>query len=263
MRMADRRRHTGTVAVLAVAALVCVACTRSTPTKPQATSATRAGGTIVVLADGEPSGFNIRSVKSATIAGNMVMSMVWPSVWRTLPDSSFALNTDLMASADVISTEPQTVVYKINPRAAWADGVPIDVDDFIYNWQMSRPGAVDVDGSPIQSGASQGSLDPIASVTGSDGGKTVTVVFKANYRPWRALFSTLMPAHIARSVGWNTGFDRFDPNVVISGGPFRIASYNPGSDLTLVPNEHITGPTGPGSTGSFCATAASPPLPPP
>ena len=45
------------------------------------------------------------------------------------------MDPDLLVSADVTSTSPQTVVYKIKPDAVWNDGTPVTADDFIYNWQ--------------------------------------------------------------------------------------------------------------------------------
>jgi len=82
--------------------------------------------------------------------------------------------------------------------------------------------------------------DVIASLVGSDGGKTVTVVLKAPFADWQALFlSPLVAAHQAKKAGWNAGFDNGE--TVLSAGPFRIASHNRGKDLTLVRNERFRG----------------------
>ena len=202
------------------------------------------GGTITVVGAYDPNGFNIKIPTRQTEASLHVMAGVWRGVWRVEPGPRFTLNTDLMVSAELTSSDPQTVVYKINPQAVWSDGVPVTADDFIYNWEASRPGATDIDGSPLQSVAAPGGGDPIASVTGSDGGKTVTVVYKERSVQWKGglLFNALVPAHVAKRVGWNTGFDRFDPAVQVSNGPFRIGSHNPGRDLTVVRNERYWGP---------------------
>ena len=55
-------------------------------------------------------------------------------------------------------------------------------------------------------------------------GRTVTVTFKPSFADWRSLFTNIVPAHIARTVGWNTGFT--GPAQVISGSWFKIQSYN-------------------------------------
>ena len=202
--------------------------------------AVQKGGTVTVVGAYDPTTLNSKNLKST---GGGIMAAVWRGVWRTRPDFQFELNSELVTSAEMVSTDPQTIVYKIHPQAVWSDGVPVDADDFIYNWETTRPGATDIDGSRIQSNVGTGSPDPIASVAGSDGGKTVTVVWKAHNVEWKsgAMFNQLVPAHIARRVGFNSGFDRFDPAVQVSITPFRLASYNPGKDATLVRNERYWG----------------------
>ena len=198
----------------------------------------RKGGTITVVGANDPATLNPKKV-----AGGTLMSAVWRGVWRLRPDFRFELNTDLVTSAEITVADPQTVVYKLHPKAVWSDGEPVDADDFIYNWETTRPGATDIDGSPIQSIVGTMGVDPIASVTGSDGGKTVTVVWKQRNAQWKSglMFNQLMPAHIGRRVGFNSGFDRFDPAIQVSNSPFRIASYVPGGDATLVRNERYWG----------------------
>ncbi len=89
---------------------------------------------------------------------------------------------------EVTNANPQTIVYKLRPEAVWSDGVPVSADDFVYAFEMQRPGLTDIDGSPISVVAPN--EDVIASVTGSDGGKTVTVVLKQPFGDWQALFLT-------------------------------------------------------------------------
>ena len=202
------------------------ACSSST-SRPASPAATQKGGTVTGVGFEEPISFNVRipDKQSSNLA---VMKSVWRGVWTVTPDFDFALNTDLITSAEMTSADPQTIVYKINPQAVWSDGVPVDADDFIYNWEIARPGAKDIDGSPSQSVVLPGGPDPIASVTGSDGGKTVTVVYKQPNVQWKVLFNYLVPAHIARRVGFNTGFDRFDPNVEVSQRPLQDRQLQPG-----------------------------------
>ena len=84
--------------------------------------------------------------------------------------------------------------------------------------------------------------DDIASVVGSNGGKTVTVVFQSPYGDWESLFDSLLPAHVAERVGWNDGFSRFDPSALVSGGPWAVAAWTPGQSMTLVHNPRWWGP---------------------
>ena len=43
------------------------------------------------------------------------------------------------------------------------------------------------------------------------------------------MFDHMVPAHIARKVGWNTGFDTFNPAVDLSAGPLLLTSVSDGT----------------------------------
>ena len=136
---------------------------------------------------------------------------------------------------EVTSTSPLTIQYVINPKAVWSDGVPVTADDFIYAWQSQRGDGVDVDGQPDQVASTLGYRD-VASVTASHDGKTVTVVFATPFTDWRVMFDHMVPAHIARRVGWNHGFDTFNPAVDLSAGPLMLQSVSPDGRAVLVRN---------------------------
>ena len=102
------------------------------------------------------------------------------------------VNTDLLESVEATSTTPLTIQYVINPKAVWSDGVPVSADDFIYAWQSQRGDGTDVDGQPDQVASTLGYRD-VASVTGSNGGRTVTVVFARPFADWRVLFDHMVP----------------------------------------------------------------------
>lgn len=236
------------VLVTSVAAACAEGDSETTPTTAATSSAQatttpspplRSGGEVVYAADAEPSTFNVRTRRGGANPVPDIMEMVWPSVWTVTPSYDLELNTDLVQSAEVTSRDPHTIVYRIHPDAAWSDGTPITAADFEHTWMAQQPEATDVDGSPMDAVDLEGG---ITSVEGSDEGKTVTVVLEEPNAEWRGLFSApLVPAHVAQAVGWNTGFDQFDPEVVISGGPFRISGHNPGRDLTLERNDAYWG----------------------
>ena len=130
-----------------------------------------------------------------------ILDQVWPSVYIIQPNLSLALDTNVVTSATVTKTNPQTVVYQINPKATWSDGTPISAQDFIYNWQAQsgNPKYKDVGGKAFLPASTAG-YSSIKSVTGSNNGKTVTVVFSTPFGDWKALFGAgtpMIPAHIA------------------------------------------------------------------
>jgi len=193
---------------------------------------TQNGGTVTVAVDQLPPTLNDHTVAGDTPVGRMLGSAIWAQVFRVDPGLTPALDTNVVDSAEVISLSPQTVVYQIDPRAVWSDGVPISANDFTYAWQSQKGGATDLDGTPDSVASTLGYRD-IASLTGSNDGRTVTVVFKTPFADWPSLFDDLLPAHIAEQVGWNHGFDSFATGVFVSGGPWEVLAWQPGTEIVF------------------------------
>ena len=246
-------RLTGSRAGTALLAIACVtgmaACSSSgtgspTPTSTS-TASVKSGGTITYALDQDVAGFNVLNVTDNAFVLGQMIDQVWPSVYNILPNLSLALDTNVVTSATVTSQNPQTIVYQINPKATWSDGVPISAQDFIYNWQSQsgNPAYKDVGGKAFLPASTAG-YNLIKSVTSSNNGKTATVVFAKPFGDWKSLFGAgtpIIPAHIASRVGFNTGFQNFGPAVRVSGGPYEIQSYTQGEDLVEVPNPHYWG----------------------
>jgi peptide/nickel transport system substrate-binding protein len=200
------------------------------------------GGSLSFALDHQPPSFNLNTRKGHDPEAQLVMDRVWPQVFLIDSQGVAQLDTNFVKSAELDRLAPQTIVYQIDDKATWSDGVPITADDFIYNWQAQSgdPTLTDVGGQHFDAYSTAG-YSQIASVTGSNHGKTVTVVFKTPYGDWKSLFNNLIPAHIARTVGWNAGFDAFGP-AVISGGPYVVQSDTPGQQIVLARNIRYWGP---------------------
>jgi peptide/nickel transport system substrate-binding protein len=198
------------------------------------------GGTATVALPAIPTTLNDHTVAGDTEATRLVASAVWVQVFQIGPKLVPQLDTSVIQSAEVVSVDPQIVVYQIAPVARWSDGVPVSAADFQYAWQSQRGGATDVDGQPDSVASTLGYRD-IQSVTASNGGRTVTVTFRTPYADWESLFDDLLPAHIAEQVGWNNGFDHFDPRVLVSAGPWVIKQWIPGQEVVLARNPRWSG----------------------
>ena len=245
--MSAHRTARRVLPVLLVSTLAAAGCSSGSSTsspKPGAGAPAKAanvkdGGTLTFGADQEPSGFNNNTSKDNSTAAGDVDEGLLPSVFKTHPDFTPQLDKDLMVSAELTKPEPETIVYKIKPGAKWSDGVPVDAKDFIFNYkaQNGTDKKFDV--------ASTTGYEDVASVTGSDTDKTVTVVFKKKFAEWKSLFSNLIPAHIVQKdpkgieEGWNNGFNKMMP---VSAGPFKFQAYKPTESLTLVRNDAYFGP---------------------
>jgi len=190
----------------------------------------------------------------ANIVGTI---QILPSPYYTdLVDGKLVVKVDgdLMDSIKVTSTSPEVIVWKINPKAVWSDGAPVDCHDFYLRWLASASKAKD------SAGASLWDTDPtgyenISKVECSDNNKTVTTTFSTPFADYRALYSTggsdnLMPAHVLeQKTGiaditkvtdddkaavkkaanfWTKGWLKFDKDVDLSAGPYVITQ----SDLT-------------------------------
>src|SRR5580698_7665881 len=136
-----------------------------------ATKASSSGGTATMALDENLAGFNINTSAASEFVLQEIMNMVWPQAFIVNNKLQPVLNNQLLQSASVTSTgsEPQTVVYKINPKAVWSDGTPITADDFIYNWQAQSGNSAytDVGGQPYDTASTSG-YNQIQSVVGSN-----------------------------------------------------------------------------------------------
>jgi peptide/nickel transport system substrate-binding protein len=200
------------------------------------------GGSVTVDIGRPWDGLNPNTPAGADSSTPTLLASVLPSAYTMTPKLDEALNGDLLNSVEVTSTDPLTIQYQLNPAAVWSDGVPVSADDFIYAWQSQRGDGVDIDKSPTMVASTLGYRD-VASVTGSNGGKTVTVLFTRPFTDWRLLFDGMVPAHIARKVGWNHGFDVFNPEVDLSAGPFVVQAETPFGNAVLVRNPKWWGAT--------------------
>jgi peptide/nickel transport system substrate-binding protein len=178
---------------------------------------------VTVGIDQAPTGCNPNTATGDTFADQLILSAVLPSAFTVDNQGMAQYDPALIVSAELHSTNPQTVVYTINPKAVWSDGTPITAADFIYAWQHQRavpPGQVGGDADV----SSTAGYQDISTMTPANHGRTLTVVFSTPYADWQSLFGDLLPAHVLQGVGWSPGCTDLDPAIDLSGGPFEIAS---------------------------------------
>lgn len=199
-------------------------------------------GQLVYGAPFLPTNFNPNTPAGNNYVTREVMARVWPSAFYLNSQYRPVLDSTFLDSAELVSTAPQTIVYQINPHAIWSDGVPISATDFIYNWraQEGNSARVDVGGAPFLVNSNLG-YSSIKSITGSNNGKTVTVIFRRAFSEWESLFSPLVPAHIGERVGWNSGFVSGSSALEVSGGPYQLASFVSGKEISLIRNPNYWG----------------------
>ncbi|HEY6424423.1 MAG TPA: ABC transporter family substrate-binding protein, partial [Pseudonocardiaceae bacterium] len=200
------------------------------------------GGTLTYAIEKNIANWNLLASEGNVLETGWVLSGLLPRTFITQPDLTVAMNNDLLDSATVTNTNPETIVYKIKGNAVWSDGSPITADDFVYNWKVQN--GRDCKDCAV---ATTSGYDQVKSVVGGDNGKTVTVTLSKPFTDWKSLWgsgSPLYPAHIAAQHGGIatpqglassfTWFGTTVPNY--SGGPFQIDSFKNKESVTLVPN---------------------------
>ena len=248
----SRRRAPWTLPLVIIAVIAAVAVVdhlgarRISPVDqtPVTALAPAPGGTAAVHLDEPWAGFNPSTPEGAASSTPVLLDQVLPSAYTFNAKQVAQVNADLLESVEVTSTAPLTIVYTLNPKATWSDGIPVSADDFIYAWMAQRGNGTDVDGKPDRVASTLGYRD-IRSVTGTKGGQVVTVVFATPFADWRILFDHMVPSHIGDTVGWNTAFATFNPAVEVAAGPFRLVSVGPDGTAVLQRNPRWWGTPAP------------------
>jgi peptide/nickel transport system substrate-binding protein len=271
-----RRTRAVSIAALATtAALIVASCSTAQPTNGvSSSSSASASGSAGAAAEGAgytrpkvdsspnvtvaveepPHDYNNNTGSANNFSNSLVTGLTLPSPIYTTSDLTLETDNDLMTSIEQTSTSPQTVVYKINPKAVWSDGTPISCKDFYLQWLQanSKATTAGADGTPAPSfdPASTTGYDQMNAPVCSDNGATVTTTYKTPYADYKGLFSgngPLYPAHVIEQVsgvadvttikpddttadatkfadayikswsGFNTQYD-------LSGGPYMIQS---------------------------------------
>jgi len=206
---------------LAVAILLS-GCAKAGSTTTTVTYVAVSGGTISFGMSQGPTGCNPHTPTGSTSATRLLLAAVLPSPFVVDGTGTVTPNSNLIQQSELVSTKPETIIYTLNPQAVWSDGVPITAKDFIYAWHQQKADAPAAPGSV----ASVAGYRDIASIKGSNKGRTVTVVFHALFADWQMLFANLLPAHIMETVGWNPQCPSVNPAIDLSGGPFEITSVS-------------------------------------
>jgi peptide/nickel transport system substrate-binding protein len=228
------KRSAALVATGLAGAMVLAACSGGNSGSGSSSSGGSASGRVVYgEATDWPENFMPLISAGNVLSNGDLLVGVLPEVWLIQPDTSLKYNSDLLTQepSSSVSGDVQTVTYKINPKANWSDGKPINADDFVFSWNIQKS----TQACPAL--LSSTGYEQIQSVTGSDNGKTVTVKMKP-FADWKALFSgnnnPLFPAHLM-----DKGSDAANCQVVttgwptaeglpsdISGGPWQIQKKN-------------------------------------
>ncbi|MGF1428486.1 ABC transporter family substrate-binding protein [Kitasatospora sp. LaBMicrA B282] len=158
-----------------------------------------------------------------------IMKMVEPMLFRIDATGVFQPVSDYLESAQVVSTSPQVVLYKLNPKAHWSDGKPLGYQDFKAVWQA------DNGTNPAYNSANPTGYNQISDVSQGDDPTQVKVTFSTPFADWQSLFYPLLPAAgISTPDDFNKGWI---DKIPITGGAFKLGSQDKSAQtITVVPD---------------------------
>jgi peptide/nickel transport system substrate-binding protein len=164
-----------------------------------------------------------------------IMGYVEAKIFRSDAKGVFHPVPEYLVSAQVTSTAPQTVTYKLNPKAHWSDGKPLGYQDFKAVWQASNGK------NPAYNPADSSGYEQISSVEQGADPTEVKVVFAEPYADWQNLFNPLLPASgLTTPEAFNQAWVEKIP---VWGGPFKPGVLDKTAQtITLVPNPDWWGP---------------------
>jgi len=126
----------------------------------------KGGGTIVVALGKYPSTWNTGSTEGSVVETVEQENLILPSTFIFQPSGKIVMNSDLLKSAELTSQDPEVVTYKLNPKAVWNNGTPVNADDFVYAWKTFNGHDTKI---PV---AGTTGYDAISSVDASDDSST-------------------------------------------------------------------------------------------
>ena len=199
------RVHTGKAVLVGITAAA-LAITGCSSTKSTSGGGGHTGGTLIW---GEATAFPenlmpLISAGNATSVANMEVRVL-DGAYKTTPQTSFVADNDQIDSATSTMVNGQQVVdFKINPKAVWADGVPITADDYIYSAEAQK--STDPTKGGCAALISEVGFDQIASSTAVSS-KEVQFTF-AKGKPfvdWQSLFAVpsgiILSKHVMQPAG--------------------------------------------------------------
>ncbi|VXC27850.1 Peptide/nickel transport system substrate-binding protein [Microbacterium sp. 8M] len=160
-------------------------------------------------------------------------SWYMPQVFLMDPDGTVKPNPAYLDKYDIATKDGKTVVtMKVNDKAVWNDGTPIDWTAFETTWK-------DNNGSneAFKANATDGYKD-IESVTKGATDKDVIVTFKSEFAwPQMPFLTGILHPKVNTPEAYNDAYNG-NPHPEWGAGPYKVANYDAnGQKMSFEPNE--------------------------
>ncbi|MFI9387563.1 ABC transporter family substrate-binding protein [Kutzneria sp. NPDC052558] len=157
---------------------------------PQPDSNIKDGGTLQFAIDSPSANWNQNEVDGNDVASARMSNTIMPWMFTEAADGTLNVNTNYLTSADVVSTTPQVLEFKINPKAKWSNGRAFSWEDFQWQWKAQNGTNKD-----YQPNSTTGYED-ISNVERGSDDLDVKITFSKPFGEWKSLFSPLYPKEL-------------------------------------------------------------------
>ncbi|MGW4401708.1 ABC transporter family substrate-binding protein [Amycolatopsis nivea] len=177
------------------------------------------GGDFKWPVDQLPDNWNYNQVDGTVADGAYMDGAILPYIFTQNADASVAMNKNYLASAELVSQDPQVIEYKINPKAKWSNGRQFSWEDFAAQAKVlnGKDAAYQVSGTT--------GYEDIAKVEKGTDDLDVKVTFAKKFAEWKSLFSPLYPKELNADA--NTFNKAWAAKPEITAGPFKVKSIDP------------------------------------
>lgn len=167
------------------------------------------GGRVTVLEANAFSSFNAASASGSTDINARIAHATRSGFCYVSPDGAIVRN-ERFGTCRVVSEDPFTVEYKVNPGVVWSDGTPVDAADLLLAWAAGS-GYYDDD---TADGAGTRYFRPAAgtsrlAATGfpqiGDDFRSITLTFGKRPPEWELALGVDQPAHVVAVKAGLTG----------------------------------------------------------
>ncbi|MEV0249893.1 ABC transporter family substrate-binding protein [Nocardia sp. NPDC050712] len=187
---------------------------------PKSRDEVRDGGNFRLSMTAFPSTFNPLHVDSDGEAGDL-QAWTLPSTLDSDAAGELTNDNDYYTDIELTGTDPQRIVYTINPKAVWSDGSPITWEDL-----RSQAEALSGRNPEFLVSATQG-YSRLATVERGADDRQAIVTFAQHYAEWRGLFNPLLPKEVTATPQAFSDLARNEP--AKSAGPFIVTSIDRGA----------------------------------
>ncbi|GAB49208.1 ABC transporter family substrate-binding protein [Mobilicoccus pelagius] len=192
------------------------------------------GGTLVLPLASLPANLNAFHVDGTVAPWREVTSATDPGLYRYSPEGKVLPRREYLTALPTVrrTADGTTITYRLDPRAVWNDGTPIDHRTFEATWRVHR--------APVDKGGFNAvpttAYAQISRVAPGKDPHEVVVTTRGHVHPVTDLFTRLVHPRLAEEGTFDT-LMRDEPHPELRSGPWTIAALDrQAGTVTLEPS---------------------------